>query len=158
RHRAPGKPPGKGSNGVRRAVETQESGTHRFGERGSSEPDAVERSDVGHHPQVDLELGVLEADRHVATLQDQPVTTGPASVKLELDPPAARGRPTAVTPPAHPPEEDDWVELGGPRVAKCPPRSPASEDVDDALKLPARPSERVLHGAALGGGVPLDDP
>src|SRR5262249_17483918 len=129
RHWAPGKPPGKRSNGVRRAVETQESGTRRFGERGSSEPDAVERSDVGDHPQVDLELGVLEADRHVATLQDQPVTTGPASVELELDHHASRGQTTAVNPPAHPPEEDDRVELGGPRGAQCPPSSPAPPDL-----------------------------
>src|SRR5262249_6488344 len=59
RHWAPGKPPGKGSNGGRRSVETQESGARRFVERGSSEPDAVEGSDVGDHPQVDLELGML---------------------------------------------------------------------------------------------------
>ena len=38
----------------------------------------------------------------------------------------------------HPPEKHERVQLGPARIAERPPRSPSAEDVDDALKLPAR--------------------
>ena len=52
---------------------------------------------------VDVELRVLEAHRHVGPLQDEPVAAASLSAEVELDDGAARGKALPVGPPPHPP-------------------------------------------------------
>src|SRR5262245_22063743 len=115
--RAPGEPKTKSALQRPRAVQRQLAGSHRAAQLGLAQVDAVERGGVDAYLEVDVEAGVLEADRDLGGLENHPVPSLGVA-KVELDHGSIRWEPPAIDVAGHPDDQQVGIEFLGARLRK----------------------------------------
>jgi len=99
-------------------------------QRRASEPDPIKSPDIGRDYYVDFEAGVLQANRRVSGLDEQPVSSLNCTTKFELKNDAAAGNAIKIDAPPHPPQKNNRIELVRARIAEGSTRAPFSQNVD----------------------------
>ena len=139
-----------------RAAHRQLAGSHRAAEFGPSQVDPVERGGVDGDLEVDVEAGMLEADRDLGGLEDHPIT--PLGVaKVEPNHGSVGRELPAIDVAGHPDDQQVGVELLGARLGERPGRAPLADRLHDRLEVTAAGREAVFEGAAFGARSALDD-
>src|SRR5215207_2274435 len=154
--RAPGEPAPEAALEIPRAVQRQLARPHRTAELGPPKVDAVEGGGVNPDLEVDVEAGVLEADRHIGGLEHHPVALGGVA-EVELDHGAVSRELLAIDVPGHPDDQEVGVELLRSGIGERPGRPPLADCLYDRLKIAAGRGEPVLERPPLGPGPSLDD-
>ena len=116
---------------------------------------SIERHDVGRDRHIDVEARVLETDRNVPAVDQEPIAPPRPAPEIELDhhAPSADRLDTHTAP--HPPQQNDRIELVSPRLAESPACSPSAELVDDRLQLAPGRCQAVFGPLAPRGAAPL---
>src|SRR5262249_44729192 len=121
----------------------------------TSEPDLIERDDIGVHDHIHVESGVLQAHRYVTGIDDQPIASQRCPSKVELDDDAPARNAIDRNAPPHPPQQDDRIELGWTRRTKGPASAPFAKKVDDPLQLSPGGRQTILGRAAARSATPF---
>src|ERR1700722_3012396 len=84
-HRTPGKPSRESSNVGGRPVQPDLPPMQGFGEAHAAEPNSIKRHDVRRDDHIDIEAGVLETDRNVRALDQEPIALPWPATEVELN-------------------------------------------------------------------------
>ena len=105
---------------------------------------------------VDVESGVLEADRDLGGLEHHPVALRRVA-EVELDHRAIRWKLLASDVAGHPDDQEVGVQLLGARIGDRPGHPPLAHRLHDRLKVPAGERQAIGQCPPLGAGAPVND-
>ena len=154
--RAPGEPASEPALKRPRAAHRQLASPERAGQLGAPQVDAVEGRGVDRDLEVDVEPGVLEADRDLGGLEHHPVALRRVA-EVELDHRAIRGKLLTIDVAGHPDDQEVGVELLGAGIGERPGHPPLPHRLHDRLQVPAGERQAIVQRPPLGAGAPLDD-
>ena len=118
-----------------------------IGQGRMTEPDPVKRQDVGSYGEIDVEARMLEADRDIGRLDQEPIILLLDAAEVKFDQHAAPRHVFESDAPAHPPQQDDRIEFARPRLTKSPASPPLSQVIDDRAAVRVQPPSGDIRSA-----------
>src|SRR5262249_36229297 len=98
---------------------------------------------------------MLEADRNVLRLDEQPIILPRSPTEVELDHDPTPVNTIESNAPAHPPQQHNGIQLVRARVTEGPACSPFSKQIDDALQFSSGRGEAILGRLSARTGTPF---
>src|SRR5262249_17589222 len=129
--------------------------SNRAAQADLSQVDLVEHVGVDADLEVDVETGMLEADRDLRGLEDHPVALlGVAEVELNHG--SVGWKPLAIDVAGGPDDQQVGIEFLGARLGDRPRRPPLADRLHDRLEVAAGRREAIFERTALRARPTLD--